>query len=307
MRVLLCARKAGPHRLAHQGVDSFVTSTSYLKAATPHARRSRGANGRGLPARASRARQVPATVGGLVDYQASSSATSGEPHLLAPQTNSSSPGRSAGPLAVVQDYVRDGGGLLMIGGYWSFAGIEGPAPITAARSRLPCPCGVGSVMTRRSSRGAWGPDRWPPITRGCACPGAVAGRSRLTTESPRGRCAGGGATAARPMVPAGNMTRGRSAVFPFRLSAPHWAPPEFLAAGPATGTVAISSPLSVAGRGRSERSDAIIARVHHRAAVRGAGHRNRPMDLAEEHRPAISRWFDDWRLTRKMHRGLADI
>jgi len=46
--------------------------------------------------------------------------------LLAPQTfeqSQAAPNR----LAVIERYVRDGGGLLMIGGYLSFAGIEGKA------------------------------------------------------------------------------------------------------------------------------------------------------------------------------------
>ena len=41
-------------------------------------------------------------------------------------------------LAVVEEYVRGGGGLLMIGGYLLFAGIEGKARYHGTRWRTCC-------------------------------------------------------------------------------------------------------------------------------------------------------------------------
>src|SRR6202035_2500039 len=108
-----------------KGVDSFSTG-SYVEGAGHLRAALAGADvdvdylpGHLVPG------QVPATVGGLVDYQAVILSDIGANSiLLAPQTFEQSrpaPDR----LAVVQDYVRDGGGGLVIGGVLSFARIEG--------------------------------------------------------------------------------------------------------------------------------------------------------------------------------------
>jgi uncharacterized membrane protein len=86
--------------------------------------------------------------------------------LLAPDTferSAVAPNR----LAAVEQYVRDGGGLLMIGGYLSFAGIEGKAryhgtPVEAALpvtispqdDRAERPEGVQPAVTQPRPRGA---------------------------------------------------------------------------------------------------------------------------------------------------------
>ena len=83
-------------------------------------------------------------------------------------------------LAAVEQYVRGGGGLLMIGGYLSFAGIDGkaryhgtlvedalPVTISPADDRVETPEGVVPVVVR--------PDH--PVMRGL--PAGVAGPARL--------------------------------------------------------------------------------------------------------------------------------
>src|SRR5262249_31093913 len=127
MRVLLCGESWVTHSLHIKGVDSFSTS-SYVEGAGHLRAALAGADievdylpGHLVP------EQFPATLSDLLDYQAVILSDIGANSiLLAPQTFEQSrpaPDR----LAVVEEYVRNGGGLMMIGGYLSFAGIEGKA------------------------------------------------------------------------------------------------------------------------------------------------------------------------------------
>ena len=134
MRVLLCGESWVTHSLHIKGVDSFSTSSyvegaGHLRAALAGA----GVEVDYLPGHLVPG-QFPATLGDLLDYKAVILSDIGANSiLLAPQTFEQSrpaPDR----LAVVEEYVRGGGGLLMIGGYLSFAGIEGKARYHGTRS-----------------------------------------------------------------------------------------------------------------------------------------------------------------------------
>jgi uncharacterized membrane protein len=127
MRVLLCGESWITHSLHIKGVDSFSTSSyvegaGQLRAVLEQA----GIEVDYLPGHLVPS-QFPASAAELARYGAVIlSDIEANSILLAPQTFERSQ-RAPDRLAAVAGYVRDGGGLLMIGGYLSFAGIEGKA------------------------------------------------------------------------------------------------------------------------------------------------------------------------------------
>jgi uncharacterized membrane protein len=181
-----------------------------------------------LPAHLVPAR-FPATAADLAAYGAVILSDIGANSLLlAPATfehSEAAPNR----LASVEQYVRDGGGLLMIGGYLSFGGIEGKAryhdtPVEAALpvtisphdDRAERPEGVLPAVVQPGHPVLDGvPADWP----------ALLGYNRLTSKSATQvlvRCD------ADPLLVVGSHGDGRSAAFASDC-APHWCPPPFMA------------------------------------------------------------------------------
>ena len=228
MRVLLCGESWVTHSLHIKGVDHFTTS-SYVEGADQLRAALTGSGievdylpGHLVPA------QFPATAGDLANYTAVIISDIGANSiLLAPQTfecSQPAPDR----LAAIEDYVRAGGGLLMIGGYLSFAGIEGkaryhgtpvesvlPVMIAEVDDRVEVPQGVVPVPAAPGHPVLDGvPGPWP----------AVLGYNRVTPRPGAEvvvRCG------ADPLIACGEYHSGRSAVFTSDC-APHWAPPAFM-------------------------------------------------------------------------------
>jgi uncharacterized membrane protein len=129
---------------------------------------------------------------------------------------------------LLRQYVAGGGGLLMIGGYLSFSGIDakarwGRTPLVAALpvcildrdDRVELPAGAPPEVIapgHPAVTAAAGP--WPDLL-GLNEVTAGAGSEVLV------ECAG------HPLVVVGGYEAGRSAAFTSDI-APHWAPPEFL-------------------------------------------------------------------------------
>jgi uncharacterized membrane protein len=229
MRVLLAGESWVTRSVHVKGVDSFDTST-YTEGAgrliealeTAHIEVDY------LPAHLVPAR-FPATPADLAGYGAVILSDIGANSLLlAPATfehSEAAPNR----LASVEQYVRDGGGLLMIGGYLSFGGIEGKAryhdtPVEAALpvtisphdDRAERPEGVLPAVVQPGHPVLDGvPADWP----------ALLGYNRLTSKSATQvlvRCD------ADPLLVVGSHGDGRSAAFASDC-APHWCPPPFMA------------------------------------------------------------------------------
>jgi uncharacterized membrane protein len=229
MRVLLAGESRVTHSVHVKGVDSFSTST-YVE----DAGRLREALAAAqidvdyLPAHLVPAR-FPNTAADLAGYGAVILSDIGANSLLlAPATferSESIPNR----LASIEEYVRDGGGLLMIGGYLSFAGIEGkaryhdtpietalPVTISPHDDRAEHPEGIQPMVTEPGHPVLDGvPPDWPPLL----------GYNRLAATSAAQvlvRCE------ADPLLAVGRHGEGRSAAFASDC-APHWCPPAFLA------------------------------------------------------------------------------
>jgi uncharacterized membrane protein len=225
MRVLLAGESWITHSVHVKGVDSFNAS-SYTEGADRLREALAAAQievdylpGHLVPAR------FPGSAGELADHGAVILSDIGANSLLlAPDTferSAVTPNR----LAAVEEYVRVGGGLLMIGGYLSFAGIEGKARYhdTAVETALPVtislhddrverPEGIQPVVTEPGHPVLEGvPRDWPPLL----------GYNRLMAKSAAQvlvRCD------TDPLLTVGGHGAGRGAAFASDC-APHWCRP----------------------------------------------------------------------------------
>jgi uncharacterized membrane protein len=228
MRVLLCGESWVTHSLHIKGVDSFTTSAyvegaARLRAALAEA----GTDAEYLPGHLVPG-QFPGSAGELARYDALILSDIGANSLLlSPDTFERSavmPNR----LAEIERYVRGGGGLLMIGGYLSFAGIEGkaryhgtpveealPVVISDTDDRVEAPEGMVPEVTAPGHPVLAGlPASWPRLL----------GYNRVTAKPAAAvlvRCGDD------PLIACGEYHTGRGAVFTSDC-APHWGPPEFM-------------------------------------------------------------------------------
>jgi uncharacterized membrane protein len=228
MRVLLCGESWVTHSLHIKGVDSFTTSR-YVEGAD----RLRGAlSAAGLEVDYLPGHLVPGQFPGSAAELAAYGAVilsdiGANSLLLAPDTfehSAIAPNR----LASVEQYVRDGGGLLMIGGYLSFAGIDAKAryhgtPVEAALpvsisdhdDRAERPEGVWPAVTQPGHPVLAGvPADWP----------ALLGYNQLTARPEAQVLVSCGTD---PLLTVGSHGAGRSAAFASDC-APHWCPPAFM-------------------------------------------------------------------------------
>ena len=229
MRVLLAGESWVTHSVHVKGVDSLTTS-AYVEGADRLREALAAAHievdylpGHLVPAR------FPGSAAELAAYGAVILSDIGANSLLlAPDTferSATAPNR----LAAVEEYVRDGGGLLMIGGYLSFAGIEGkaryhatpvetalPVMISAFDDRAERPEGVRpSVSQGRHPVLDGVPGDWPPLL----------GYNQVTAKPAAQVLVNCGTD---PLLAVGSHGAGRSAAFASDC-APHWCPPDFMA------------------------------------------------------------------------------
>lgn len=131
-------------------------------------------------------------------------------------------------LETIRDYVAGGGGLVMVGGYLTFQGIDAKAqyagtpveqvlPVTLSRhdDRVEAPQGVSPVLVDAGHPIAVGLGKdWP----------ALLGYNRVTVKAGAQLVASVGAD---PLIAAGPFGRGRAVAFTSDCG-PHWAPPSFV-------------------------------------------------------------------------------
>jgi len=127
-------------------------------------------------------------------------------------------------LELIAAYTTGGGGLVMVGGYMSFSGIDGkagygqtrlqevlPVCVSAGDGRVERPAGVTPAIDLPGHPAIAGP--WPRLL----------GYNRLTARPPGEVVASCGDD---PLIAVGTFGRGRSVAFASDLG-PHWAPAEF--------------------------------------------------------------------------------
>jgi uncharacterized membrane protein len=136
--------------------------------------------------------------------------------------------RTVNRLALLADYVRDGGGLVMVGGYMSFTGIDGrarygmspladvlPVAMLDYDDRIEVPEGVVPTVDQPGHEVLGGtPAEWPPLL----------GYNRVIAKADSTVVA---RTGEDPLLVVGRVGDGHSVAFTSDL-APHWAPPEFV-------------------------------------------------------------------------------
>jgi uncharacterized membrane protein len=228
VRVLIAGESWTTHSIHQKGFDSFTT-TEYVEGV----RHLRGAlEGGGFvvdyqPAHVA-AREFPATAKALSAYGCVIISDVGANTLLLhPDTFVRSkplPNR----LRAVRDYVKRGGGLVMVGGYLTFQGIEGkaryhgtpveealPVEIDAYDDRVEAPQGVRPrVLVRDHPTVAGIKGDWPFLL----------GYNRLKAKPGANVVALVGVD---PLLVTGTFGDGRSIAFASDCG-PHWAPPPFV-------------------------------------------------------------------------------
>jgi len=227
-RVLIAGESWTVHSIHQKGFDSFTTTeyaegVSWLRAALEDA----GWEVTFMPSHIA-AREFPATAEALAAFDCVMLSDIGANTLLLhPETFTKSkvlPNR----LHAIRDYVRAGGGFVMIGGYMTFQGVEAKAqyagsaaeevlPVTIDRwdDRVEAPQGAHPTVTDASHpivAGLGG--NWPNLL----------GYNRVTPKA--------GATLVAkvgddPLIVAGSFGKGRSVAFTSDCG-PHWAPPPFV-------------------------------------------------------------------------------
>lgn len=134
----------------------------------------------------------------------------------------------ANRLEAIRDYVAGGGGLVMVGGYMTFQGIDGraryhgtpveealPVLISPNDDRVEAPQGVAPKVAKKAHAIAAGlGGKWP----------ALLGYNKLTAKPDAEVVATAGGD---PLIAAGKYGKGRSVAFASDCG-PHWAPPAFV-------------------------------------------------------------------------------
>ena len=228
LRVLIAGESWVTHSIHQKGFDSFTT-TAYEEGVGPmrEARQSRGADVDFMPNHVA-ATEFPGTPEALRAWDVVILSDIGANTLLLhPDTferSVSLPDR----LIAIRDYVEAGGGLVMVGGYLTFQGIDGKAryagspvedalPVTIASvdDRVEVPGGASpSVQVRDHPIVAGLPPDWPDLL----------GYNRVTARDGADLVVSVGED---PLIVVGTFGRGRSAVFTSDCG-PHWCPLPFM-------------------------------------------------------------------------------
>jgi uncharacterized membrane protein len=173
--------------------------------------------------------QFPTTMDGLAPYDVVILSDIGSNSLLLSPDTFERSLRAPNRLTLLRDWTAAGGGLVMVGGYLTFQGIEGkgkyagtvieealPVTISPYDDRVESPEGVTPTVTTESHPLAAGlPTSWP----------ALLGYNRLTARPEATTVAAAGDD---PLVVAWEYGQGRAVAFASDCG-PHWAPPDFVA------------------------------------------------------------------------------
>ena len=215
------------HSIHQKGFDSFTT-TEYVEGVGPlrDALTESGFIVDYLPAHIAM-REFPSSTDELAEYACVILSDIGANSLLLhPDTFAAS--RPTGHrLRALAQYVRGGGGLVMIGGYMTFQGIDGkgrwhgtavedvlPVVISPVDDRVEEPAGIQPITVAQHSILDGVDGRWPDLL----------GYNRVTADPVADVLVKVGDD---PLLVVADIDLGRSAAFTSDC-APHWAPPPFV-------------------------------------------------------------------------------
>lgn len=227
-RLLLAGESWVMHTIHQKGFDSFTT-TAY---ATGHGWLQGALEAGGwevvhLPNHLAAA-EFPTTSAGLDAFDVVLLSDIGSNTLLLSPATFERSLAAPNRLTLLRDWVASGGGLVMVGGYLTFQGIEGkgryagsaveealPVTILPYDDRVEIPEGIVPGVTAPDHPLAIGlPERWP----------AILGYNRLTARAEATVIAAAGDD---PLLAAWSFGQGRAVAFASDCG-PHWAPPAFV-------------------------------------------------------------------------------
>ncbi|MBN9332078.1 glutamine amidotransferase [Devosia sp.] len=227
-RILIAGESWTVHSIHQKGFDSFTTTeyaegVRWLKAALEKG----GWDVTFQPSHVA-ARDFPFTAEDLAAYDVVLLSDIGANTLLLhPETFTKSrvlPNR----LASIRDYVANGGGLVMVGGYLTFQGIDAkgqyagspieealPVTIEKGDDRVEAPQGIEPIVS----------DAAHPIVAGLEATWPILlGYNRIAAKPGTSLVASVGDD---PLIVSGDFGKGRSVAFASDCG-PHWAPPPFV-------------------------------------------------------------------------------
>lgn len=228
VRVLVAGESWTTHSVHIKGFDSFETS-SYAEGGTEMiaAMRAGGIGVTYQPAHVAM-NAFPATAEALAAYDVVFLSDIGANTLLLPHATFARSEPTPNRLTAIRAFVEGGGGLLMIGGYLTFQGIQAkgnyhgtdveavlPVLLDAGDDRQERPDGVTPAVVDRNHPVMAGLARWPKFL----------GYNRATLREDAAALARVGDD---PFVAVRHVGKGRSAIFASDCG-PHWGPPAFLA------------------------------------------------------------------------------
>lgn len=228
VRVLVAGESWMTHMIHTKGFDSFTTS-SYHEGGTEMlaAMRAAGLSVTYQPAHIA-AEDFPGTVDDMRAYDVIVLSDVGANTLLMPQRTFVRSEPSPNRLSNLAEWVRAGGGLLMVGGYLTFQGIEGkgayagtpvdevlPVRLSRFDDRVERPDGVVPMVRAPDHPVMAGLNEWP----------AFLGYNRAEAREDAAVLADANGD---PFVAVRTVDEGRTAIFASDCG-PHWGPPPFLA------------------------------------------------------------------------------
>ncbi len=229
MDILIAGESWVTHSIHQKGFDSFTT-TDYVEGVEPlqSAIEAGGDKVVYQPAHIA-AREFPSTAADLKKFGCVILSDMGANTLLLhPETFTKSkamPNR----LRALADYVADGGGLVMVGGYMTFQGIDGKARYHATPVEEALPVTLKETDDRiEAPEGLMPRVELPqhPIVSGITGPWpALLGLNQVSAKDNAELIATAGGY---PLLVAGTFGKGRGVAFTSDC-APHWAPPAFVA------------------------------------------------------------------------------
>lgn len=228
LRVLVVGESWVKHTVHQKGFDSFHT-TEYEEGADAFLE---GLGQSGFDVTYIRAHEIsrrfPTTAADLDEFDVVVISDVGSNSFLLCDETFLRSERSVNRLTLLADYVRRGGGLVMVGGYMSFSGIDGRArfgqsplaatlPVTMLDhdDRVEVPEGLHATVIEPGHEVLGGtPPEWPLLLGY----NRVAAKPESTVVARFGE---------DPLLVVGQEGAGRTVAFASDL-APHWAPPEFV-------------------------------------------------------------------------------